>query len=829
MPQARVREGAAAQGAQRPGAATPGAAQRAGRRQLREVALTRSSLAGAPLLALWLLLSSLVVAVVLLLLKQPRRARAELADAAALLRPWPMARARWRARGQRRVRRRDLKALFVPRRVAARSTLDMLHDAVAPDQPARTVGVPADEQLETGPVPPEQQQLHVLPATWPTRVARHPGVLAVLVTLAVAVASWRGLLGATALTRGGLVGGELTTLTTDAAGLWHGYVDGWHGAGLGSAGESAPYLAVLAGLAWLVGHLPFVDPTGSPAAVAVAWLLLAAMPLSAATAYAGGRAATTARWPRAWAAVAWGTLAPLTAAVGAGRLGAVVAHIVLPLVLAGLARAATRSSGTSGTAATALAIAVLGAFSPPLMVLALVAALVIAVRGGGSAPLRGLVLLLVPLALLGPWLTTLAGDWRLLLSGPGLGVRGGVVPAPWQLALLHPDGPASWSVLLAAPVVLAGLAGMLRRDRASAAMTALAVTGLLGLALGLLAPHLVLASPAGPAGDGSAVTAWAGTGLDVWALSLLAAALLGLDGLARRLPVTARPGGRLLTGAVVAVAVLGVLASAGLAAWNAATALRPQRDLVPAVVADQATGPLAGRMLILSGSGAPVTYRVVGREPGPVVRPLRPGQHAVDPALQAAVQATVTRASAADANVARTRLADLGIGFVALEGRPDPDRLLRLDATAGLTRLGDRPDLTLWRVLPRPAAAGGADVPSARARLETPQGALLQSVDVAGDHARLRVALPASRTGRVLVLAEPRGWVQHAGVRYAGRTLTAVPGRTQPTYVVPATAGTLRVDVHPTWPWWRWGQAVLLGLVAFIALPFGHRRSRRSS
>ena len=59
-------------------------------------------------------------------------------------------------------------------------------------------------------------------------------------------------------------------------------------------------------------------------------------------------------------------------------------------------------------------------------------------------------------------------------------------------------------------------------------------------------------------------------------------------------------------------------------------------------------------MLILSGSGAPVTYRVVGREPGPVVRPLRPGQHAVDPALRAAVQAAVTRASAADANVART-------------------------------------------------------------------------------------------------------------------------------------------------------------------------------
>ena len=138
-----------------------------------------------------------------------------------------------------------------------------------------------------------------------------------------------------------------------------------------------------------------------------------------------------------------------------------MAHIVLPLVLAGLARTATRSSGTSGIAATALAIAVLGAFSPPLMVLALVAALVIAVRGSGSARLRGLALLLVPLALLGPWLTALAGDWRLLLSGPGLGVRGGVVPAPWQAGAAAPGRPG---VVVGA----AGRAGSARRPRRDA-------------------------------------------------------------------------------------------------------------------------------------------------------------------------------------------------------------------------------------------------------------------------------------------------------------------------------------------------------------------------
>ena len=72
--------------------------------------------------------------------------------------------------------------------MAARSTVDLLHDAVAlgPACSGRGPG-PADEQPETGPVPSETAAArHVLPATWPARVARHPGVLAVLVTLVVA-------------------------------------------------------------------------------------------------------------------------------------------------------------------------------------------------------------------------------------------------------------------------------------------------------------------------------------------------------------------------------------------------------------------------------------------------------------------------------------------------------------------------------------------------------------------------------------------------------------------------------------------------------------------
>ncbi len=420
----------------------------------------------------------------------------------------------------------------------------------------------------------------------------------------------------------------------------------------------------------------------------------------------------------------------------------------------------------------------------------------------------------MPALLLGPWVASVRDDWRVLLTGPGLAVRGGTPPPAWQLALLHPDGLASWTVLLSVPVLLAGLVAMLRRDRASGAMTSLALLGLTGLALGVLAPHLVLATDPAAAVE---VTAWPGTGLDLWALCLLFAALLGLDGLSRRLPSgwTAR---RVLAVALVAVAGAGVVGSAAVAGWQGRpAALRPQADAVPAVVADQATGPLAARMLVLSGDGTPVRYRVVGREPGPVVRPL-PGPATSDPALQAAVQATVTAGPAADANLARTRLADLGIGFVALEGRPDPDRLLRLDSTAGLIRLGDQRDLMLWRVLPRQGASAGATVPSARVRLQTPQGGLLQPVPVSGDHARTAVRLPAGAAGRLLVVAEPLGWVRHADVRYAGRELHALP-RAQPTDLRgarrrrPARHRGLADDRRggagarvPCWPWscsWR--------------------------
>jgi len=149
--------------------------------------------------------------------------------------------------------------------------------------------------------------------------------------------------------------------------------------------------------------------------------------------------------------LAWASLGTLTTAQASGRLGAVVAHILLPLVAAGIVCATRRSTHASVTFGTALAMAVLGAFNPALAVLAAFAALVLIVVGHGATRLHALVLLLVPAGLLGPWILRLVADPLLLLGGPGLARWHDETSAPWQLALLHPGGPGSYPVLLSVP------------------------------------------------------------------------------------------------------------------------------------------------------------------------------------------------------------------------------------------------------------------------------------------------------------------------------------------------------------------------------------------
>jgi hypothetical protein len=383
---------------------------------------------------------------------------------------------------------------------------------------------------------------------------------------------------------------------------------------------------------------------------------------------------------------------------------------------------------------------------------------------------------------------------------------------------------------MSAPIVLAGVIAMSRREVESRLMTVLAVLTAGGLAIGMASPHVIIALiPQDLAGAGGAITGWAGTGLDLAALGLIAAALRGYASAAGQLSLLPFGWRQILVPGVVTAAVLGVLASMAMAASaGLGDMLTPQVPNTPAVAADQAHGPLGSRLLEITRDRGTIGYRLVGAEPGPLVRDLPSEVVEQEPVLAAAVKSTLAAGDLTSANAARDALADLGVGFVAFQGASTEPLANQLDATAGMTRLSNNQGLILWRVLPRENAAG-----SSRLRLVDAKGATWESIAVTGDHGRTNVHVGpvtpgALAAGRRLVVAEPNGWAEHARVTFAGRRLAAVAGAEQPTYLVPPDAGQLIITVLPTHPRWDWGQLALLLAVLFLAAPLGSARSRRA-
>lgn len=843
-PKARMREAAASTNGQRSPDLSADAALRRRRRSGRQVALARCSPYVAPFLALWIAVACLGSAVALLVAKRPRRAWVALGDLASVLGSGRPLAARWRARGIHRVRRRDLRGVFASPKAGLDDALGATYETLAVGSGGSLRGAHDVEALEGGQAGEDARLLQRGERSLGRRALSHPGFLAVLAGVLLAAVMWRSLFGALVPGGPGLAGGELLPVSSSSGELWHAWLDGWHGAGLGNAVEQPAYLPSLAASAWVLEHLPLLgSPSSSSGAssgasssvgVVIAWLLAAAVPISAWTAYLAARVLTRAPWPRAWVALAWASLATLTTAVGGGRLGAVIAHILMPLVAAGFVRAAQRSAPTWLIVAAAAGLGVIDAVNPAFTALGALAALLLFVVGHGRTRRHAAVLLLLPIGLLGPWILRLVDDPSLVLAGPGLTVWQGAVAEPWQLALLHPGGPGSYPVLLSAPILLAGVVAMSRREVDSVMMTTLAGVAVAGLGLGLAAPHLVIGSiPQGMAGAGGPITVWPGTGLDLAALALLAAVLCWYDKSSRRFS----PVGWYTIGvlSVVTAAILGVVGSVVMGAWfGVGTALRPQVPDIPAVAADQARGPGGHRLLAMSRSadGNTIEYRLVGAEPGPVVRDLPGLAQPPDPLLAAAVRSTVAHTDVAAASAPWTALAELGVGFVGFRGKATEPLVTALDATGGLTRLGNSRGLILWRVLPREGTSG-----SSRLRLVDALGAPVATVAVTGAHGQAEVDVGAPASGapasgapageRRLVVAEPPRWADLATVSFAGRRLEATAGAGQPTYRVPPESGQLSIALTPTHQWWRRGQLVLLLLVLFLAAPFGSRSPAR--
>jgi len=602
-----VRDALDADGTVPDGRADPRRSFRARRQSLVYGGLVSVPLPLVPVLGLVALATGVARSLARLLTKEPGLAVAEIAaPLAALSRPGRIVRARSVARASRRLPRRALR----PLQTSARDVFREARDRRLAVAESRRTSV-ARSELEMA----ERAQVD--------RRRRSSLALLLLGASAATVAALGPLVGRVIVGRT-LAGGALLPSTATLSELYHAVTSGWIPADLGHPGPADPLLAVL---------LPFTAITRS-VGLTSSVLMLGAVPLAAWGAWAAAGAATRSNGVRAWAAIVWAATPSLLSAVSAGRLGAVLAHLALPWLALGVARAAgldrhdviapgidvpgrpadeddarprtgARGSGSlaaAAGAALALAVAAAGApvLLPALTVLVLLAALVV--------PRRRARLALIPIpavVLFGPLITEAlagrgTGAWRALIADPGLPLES--VPAtPWHLML-------GWPVASAAPtglaeplaqvlpiiggLVLLGLAlGALFRGRPVARGVRVGwIVAATGLVTAAVSARIAVAL-----GTDSVVHGWPGAGLSLMTGGLLVAAVLGVDGVQSRVASHSFGWRQAAGGAVVVLAVLAPLAVGGAWGWQ-------QHDPDPAApgglavrAVDPSVVPLVGR------------------------------------------------------------------------------------------------------------------------------------------------------------------------------------------------------------------------------------------
>lgn len=505
-----------------------------------------------PFIAVAAVLGGLLRFAISLLAKDPGfGARQLAASLRAVASPVRIAAGRRAAARSRRVSRRLVSGLLTPRREVREHRRSWLESFIAEDDHAGHDAFLASEP--SGDSADDFAALSMRTRGW----AGTGAVVAAVLLTAVSLLGLQRLIGAGALT-----GGALLPVSESLADIWDHASGWWIGLGLGFAGHGDPFGYVL----WLVGAAGFGHPSA-----AVVILVLVAMPLAGLGAWFAAGALSQSRWLRFWAAMAVGAAPALQAALGQGRLGALIAHMLLPWVVLGMVRAvgaargrranplaadghhagfvAARPAkpGTGGrpswtaAAAAGLLLAAVTASAPSLLIpsILVVIGLSIALRSRA----RTLWWSLLPsLALFVPYFLSTADRPRAALADPGLALPFDRAPL-WQQLLGFPvtldaDTPAALSqaglagagwapaaaLLIGAPLVLLAAAALFAPGpRAWVARIAWMI-GLLFLAASAASAQVAVAR-----GDGRLVTAFDGPEVSVAILMLLAAALTGAD------------------------------------------------------------------------------------------------------------------------------------------------------------------------------------------------------------------------------------------------------------------------------------------------------------
>src|SRR5690625_3893404 len=216
------------------------------------------------------------------------------------------------------------------------------------------------------------------------RAARRRGWLTL--TLVAAGALTLTILGSL-ITAGQLIGGALAPSQASLAALWQAATNQYVATGFGQDLPANPLLLVLL-LPTALGAT-----IGLNLGAVITAIFILALPVAALNAWAAAGALTRSPAVRAWVAIAWTVAPALQFALGEGRLGALLAHVFLPLVVLGAIRGAgaaatdtveqRRPEGSGAAAAGgALALAIVVGAAPAPLPAALVRCVVAAIFAG---------------------------------------------------------------------------------------------------------------------------------------------------------------------------------------------------------------------------------------------------------------------------------------------------------------------------------------------------------------------------------------------------------------------------------------------------------------
>ena len=805
VPQAVIHHREASYHGRREGSTLPGRGHRLDRRSALFVLLVQAPGWRLPFTTIRLALGSLLRSLLYLLGKDVRRAGDELAAiGSTIAHPGRLAASRRRVAETSTLTSREAVHDLRPGTLSqARAAIEALGGILAS---GRAGEASARGAIESGPISDEADIFEDPTDGVLRRALGRPGVVIALVLLIAAAVAGRALWWGD----GTLFGGALLPSPEGAADLWSAYVDAWHDVGPGSTVPSAPLTAILAALSTLVL---------GKAELMVGLLLLLAVPAAGLSAWWSLRGVVQARGPRIWAAFAYALLPALTGAIATGRLGVMIALVLLPATARVVVRAlgaapqlAPPTGRTPWGASLLAAVVIAGApLAWIMLLLAIIAALVMAQLGhrlDRSLVLRAVTLLIAPLVLLLPWSLRLVTSPVLFLTDLGLQVPLPAAGAP-SLLLLDPGGPGTPPAWIMAGVVVAALLAVLRPATRHAVMWLWGIS-LVCLVLALIVTRVPLQAPASEV----PVFAWGGVLTAIMGAALILAAALAADGLRASMAESAfswrQPVAGLTTVVAVVTPVLALL-------WWLPDSGDPVRRgdpvVLPPFVAAEAIGPEAPRTLLLQPSDAVrVDYTLVNGT-GPQLGDAEVAPPASDWAeLDRLVAGLVSGRGGDEVN----GLAAYAVRYVVLLDAQTESRALarRLDAVPGLRRVAGREGEVLWRVEAESSRAVllGADesiTPLPLAQLASAEPFVDTAVQTPATG--IRIAQTADPAWRATLDGEP--------LAPAGQLEGAASGL-QAFDVASGAQGPLIIEIDDSARTrWLWAQAIAWLVIAVLALP----------